>query len=110
MIVCCMGCLWAQQLAGFNVGRSVGAGGRGGGVPVPGSCSRAAHFIFTSSAMWGKQHGGIFFAGTLGLGLLARIGTADEGKCYAADATMSTVGVMLDGGMQLLGHTPHTFP
>ena len=66
--------------------------------------------FFTASAMWGKQHGGIFFAGTLGLGLLARIGTADEGKCYAADATMSTVGVMLDGGMQLLGHTPHTFP
>ena len=26
------------------------------------------------------------------------------------DAMMSTVGVLLDGGMRRLGHTPHTFP
>ena len=59
-------------LIGFNVGRSVEAGGRGGGAPVPGSCSQTTHFIFIASAMWGKQHDGILFAlaggrpGTLG--------------------------------------------
>ena len=38
----------------------------------------------------GRQHGGRAFG--------------------AADATVSTAGVVLDGGMRRLGHTPHTFP
>ena len=66
------GWTWTHMtLAGFNVGRSVEAGGRGGGAPVPGSCSSTTIF-FTASAMWGKQHGGILFSlaagrpGTLG--------------------------------------------
>ena len=46
----------------------------------------------------------------IGLGLWVQIGTADGGKCCAVDAMMSTVGVVLGGGMRQLGHTPHTFP
>ena len=46
----------------------------------------------------------------IGLELWVQIGTADEGKCYAVDAVLSMVGVLLDGGMRRLGHTPHTFP
>ena len=42
--------------------------------------------------MWGKQQGGI------GLGLWVQIGTADGGKCFAVDAALSTVGVVLGGG------------
>ena len=61
--------------------------------------------------MGGKQHGGIFFRRrVIGLGLRVQTGTADGGKCYVVDAMMSTVGVVLDGGMRRLGHTPHTFP
>ena len=46
-----------------------------------------------------------FYWRVVALGLWVRIGTADEGRCYAADAAVSTVGVVLGGGMQLLGHT-----
>ena len=49
--------------------------------------------------MWGKQQGGIFFCWrVIGLGLWVQIGTADGGKCFAVDAALSTVGVVLGGG------------
>ena len=93
------------------MGQSVEASGRGGGAPVPSSCSRTTHFIFLLPRRCGGSSTVVFFWWrVVGLGLWVRIGTADEGKSYAADAMMSTVGVVLDGGMQRLGHTPHTFP
>ena len=48
---------------------------------------QSGNIFFTTSAMW---HGGRAFG--------------------AADAMMLTVGVVLDGGMRLLGHTPRTLP
>ena len=82
--VCLLSCLWAQHLwpnwagytrtntalAGFNMGQSVEAGGRGGGAPVLGSA--AGYHFFTASVMWGKRYGSILFSlagarpGTLG--------------------------------------------
>ena len=47
----------------------------------------------------------------ISLGLWVQIGTADEGKCSAADIMH-----VVDGGggprwgMQTLGHTPHALP
>ena len=61
--------------------------------------------------MWGKEQGGVLFslAGDRP-GLWVQIGTADEGKCHAVDVMLLTVGVMLGGRMQKLGHTPHALP
>ena len=46
----------------------------------------------------------------IGLELWVQIGTADEGKCRAVDVMLLTVGVVLGGRMQKLGHTPHALP
>ena len=96
----------------INVDLLVEAGDGGGGAPVPSGCSRTSLvFFFTASAMWGKQQGGIFFCWrVIGLGLWVQIGTADGKKCFAVDAALLTVGVVLGGRMQKLGHTPHALP
>ena len=61
--------------------------------------------------MWGKQQGGIFIRWrVIGLGLWVQIGTADEKKCFAVDAALLTVGVVLGRRMQKLGDAPHAFP
>ena len=61
--------------------------------------------------MWGKQQGGIFIRWrVIGLGLWVQIGTADGKKCFAVDAALLMVGVVLGRGMQKLGHTLHALP
>ena len=84
--------------------------------------------------MWGKQQGGIFFCWrvictqsprpitrqqqggiffcwrVIGLGLWVQIGTADGGKCFAVDAALSTVGVVLCGGCKSLDTRRTPFP
>ena len=80
-----------STLAGYNLDRPVEAGGRGGGTPVPGSSQPGSINIFLPLRLCGgRQHGGR--------------------ACGAVDTTMVTVGAVLDGGLQLLGHTPHTLP
>ena len=93
------------------MGWSVEAGCRGDGAPVPGSCSRTSHFIFLLPRRCGGSSTAVIFFRwqVIGLELVVQISTADEGKCYVVDAMMSMVGVVLDGGMRQLGHTPHTF-
>ena len=61
--------------------------------------------------MWGKQQGGIFIRWrVIGLGLWVQIGTADGKKCFAVDAALLTVGVVLRRRMQKLGYAPHALP
>ena len=61
--------------------------------------------------MWGKQQGGIFIRlRVIGLGLWVQIGTADGGKCFAVDAALSTVGVVLGGGCKSLDTRRTPFP
>ena len=48
-------------LAGFNVGQSVEAGGRGGGAPAPGSCSRTAKFFLLLRRCGGSSTAVFFF-------------------------------------------------
>ena len=61
--------------------------------------------------MWGKQQGGIFIRWrVIGLGLWVQIGTADGGKCFAVDAALSTVGVVLGGGCKSLDTRRTPFP
>ena len=94
------------------MGLLVEAGDGGGGAPVPSGCSRTSLvFFFTASAMWGKQQGGIFIRWrVIGLGLWVQIGTADGGKCFAVDAALSTVGVVLGGGCKSLDTRRTPFP
>ena len=50
--------------ADFNVGRSVEAGDRGGGTPVPSSCSRTSLLIFYYlSDVGGSSNSAFLFAG-----------------------------------------------
>ena len=61
--------------------------------------------------MWGKQQGGIFIRWrVIGLGLWVQIGTADGKKCFAVDAALSTVGVVLGGGCKSLDTRRTPFP
>ena len=61
--------------------------------------------------MWGKQQGGIFIRWrVIGLGLWVQIGIADGKKCFAVDAALLTVGVVLGRRMQKLGYAPHALP
>ena len=46
----------------------------------------------------------------IGLGLWVQIGTADGGKCFAVDAALSTVGVVLGGGCKSLDTRRTPFP
>ena len=61
--------------------------------------------------MWGKQQGGIFIRWrVIGLGLWVQIGTADGRKCFAVDAALSMVGVVLGGGCKSLDTRRTPFP
>ena len=99
-------------LVRFNVGLLVEAGDGGGGAPVPSGCSRTSLFIFFLPRRCGGRSKAVFFFRwrVIGLELWVQIGTADEGKCRAADVMLLTVGVVLGGRMQKLGHTPHALP
>ena len=46
----------------------------------------------------------------IGLGLWVQIGTADGGKCFAVDAALSMVGVVLGGGCKSLDTRRTPFP
>ena len=59
-----MGWTWMYTtLADFNVGRSVAAGGRGGGVLVPGSCSRTTLFFYCLRDVGEAARRYFFFSG-----------------------------------------------
>ena len=61
--------------------------------------------------MWEAARRYFFFRWQVAsLGLWVQIGTADGRKCFAVDAMLSMLGMVLGGGMQMHGHTPHAIP
>jgi hypothetical protein len=96
----------------INVGLLVEAGDGGGGAPVPSGCSRTSLVFFLMPRRCGGSSNVVFlFAGwVIGLGLWVQIGTADGRKCFAVDAALSTVGVVLGGGCKSLDTRRTPFP
>ena len=96
----------------INVGLLVEAGDGGGGALVPGGCSRTSLVFFLLPQRCGGSNKVVFFFRwrVIGLGLWVQIGTADGGKCFAVDAALSTVGVVLGGGCKSLDTRRTPFP